>query len=89
MSCLHYRIPASFRNLGMKANAYLTVNMFRGEKIWLVEMVVARQLRGPLWAHRMRWKWEAECWKANGTDLDYSVSGFLLDKSVRRPAGRM
>lgn len=47
MSCLHYRIPASFRNVGMKANDYFTVNMFRGEKIWLVEMVVARQLRGP------------------------------------------
>ena len=89
MSCLHYRIPVSFRNLGMKANAYLTVNMFRGEKIWVVEMVVARQLRGPLWAHRMRWKWEAECWKANGTatDVDYSVSGFLLIRQVRvRPA---
>ena len=76
MSCLHYRIPASFRNLGMKANAYLTVNMFRGEKIWLVEMVVgARQLSVARSGHIMRWK--LECWRNGTGDLDSIISGFL------------
>ena len=84
MSCLHYRIPASFRNVGMKANGYFTVNMFRGEKSgwskwWLDASSVARS------GHIMRWK--LECWKWR-TDLDSNVSGFLLAKSVRRPCLR-
>ena len=66
MSCLHYRIPASFRNLGMKANAYLTVNMIRGEKIWLVEMVVARR---------------PAPWPALGTSHEMEVGGRVLERA--------